>query len=136
MAEIITAAHDADEAPQTGAMQSLRHNVLIGLGCRQFNIDGLVSCLCLGYQVGQRQVGIGACHEVGTVILQQVFLHALGHTAQHTYNQPSSTFHGVERLQPVVDFLFGIVAHRTGIQEHGISLLNRLTGLIASHLHD
>ena len=52
MAEIVTATHDADKATNLGAMQALRYDIPIGLAGWQFNIDGLMACLSLGYQIG------------------------------------------------------------------------------------
>ena len=40
-----------------------------------------MSRLSLSYQIGQRQVGVWACHEVCIVIVQQVFLYSLSHAA-------------------------------------------------------
>ena len=39
--------------------------------------------LGLRHQIGQRQIGIGTCHEVNPMLFQQLFFHTLGHTAQH-----------------------------------------------------
>ena len=92
MTEVITASHDAYKTTQLGTMQTLGHHVLIGLGGGQLNIHRFMARLCLSHQVGQGQIGIGASHQIGTVILQQVLLHALGHTAQHANNQRALTF--------------------------------------------
>ena len=68
-------------------MQPLGHHITIGLRGRQLDIDSLVARLDLRYQVGQRQIGIRTRHQVGMMVVQQVFLHTLSHTAQHTNNE-------------------------------------------------
>ena len=70
------------------------------------------------------------------MILQQVVLHALCHTSQHTDNEWALATHRIQRIQTMVDFLFGIVADGTGVQEYGIGLVKLLGSLVASHLHD
>ena len=97
-----------------------------------------MACLCLCYKVGQREVGVRACHKVGMVVLQEVVLDALCHTAQYAYDEAvlaSFAFCG-QGIQAMIDFLFGIVSYRAGVQKYGISLVQRLGRLIASHLHD
>ena len=89
----------------------------------------------LGHQVGQGHIGIGSGHEVGPMILQQVLLHALSHTAQHADNQRTLALDGTQCLQTMVYLLFGIIAHRTSIQKYSIGLFQTFTSLIASHLH-
>ena len=139
--EVITAAHDAHETANLGSVDALRKDVAIGLGGRQLYIDGLMTGLALGNEVGERQIGIGTGHQVGMMVLQQVAFHALSHTAQHADDESRTLFFqpapalGIKSLQTVIDFLLGIVAHRTGVQEHGISDVQLLGHFISGHLH-
>ena len=95
-----------------------------------------MSCLRLGDEVGQREIGVGTCNEVGMVILQQIFLNTLCHASQHTDNHlVSLAALGVEGVQAVVYLLLGIVAHRTCVEEHRVGILDVLAGFISSHLH-
>ena len=106
-----------------------------------------MACLGLGNKVGQRQVGIGAGHQVYAVLLEQFLLHALRHTAQHTDDEGTGCrftaftlepflLQRIQRLQPVIDLLLRIIAHRAGVQQHGVGLVDCLRRLIARHLHD
>ena len=82
VAEVVAAAHDAHEAANLMAQaNTLGHHVAVGLGGRQINVDGLVPQLGLRHEVGQRHIGVGAGHEVGTILLKQFLLHALSHAA-------------------------------------------------------
>ena len=108
------------------------HHVTVGLRGGQLDVDGLVAQLGLCHEVGQRQVGVGAGDEVGMMVLQQVVLHTLGHASQHSDDESALALHGIEGLQPVVDLLFGIVAHRAGVEEYGIGVFQPFTGLVAA----
>ena len=122
---------------------ALGHHVLIGLGGREFDVHRLVACLSLCDQVGQRQIGIRASHEVAVVMLQQLLLGSLGHTAQDTDDEwlsrglglQSASALGIEGFQTVIDLLFCIISYRARVEEHGICLVQFFGGLIASHLH-
>ena len=104
---------------------------------REFHIDGLLSRLDCGKQFGQRQIGIGASHKVDTMIGYKVVFHSFGHTAYHTYYQPASTLalDCGKSLQAAYDFLFGIIAYRTGIQQYGIGIIRIVRYRIACHAH-
>ena len=71
-------------------------------------------------------------------MFDEIFLHAFSHTAQHAENQSSAALfpQGIQLSQAMIDFLLGIIAHRAGVQEHGISLFCLVACLIACHLHD
>ena len=84
VAEVVAATHDAHETANFLSVQPLGHNVAVGLAGRKFNVDGLMACFGLGDKVGQREIAVGAGHEVGMVAVEQVVLHALCHAAQHT----------------------------------------------------
>ena len=97
--------------------------------------------LCLCHEVRQGEIGIRPCYEVGMVVVQQLFLHPFRHAAKNPDDEVRSLWlsflsDGIELLQPMVDFLFRIVAHGTGVEEDGIGLLDTLAGVVACHLHD
>ena len=142
VAEVIAATHDADKSANLVAEgHALRHHVAIGLSGRQFDVDGLMSRFCLSDKIRQRQIGIGTCHQVDTMLAEQVVLHPFGHATQHADNESLSrmcqivTADGVECFQTAIDFLLGIVTHRACVQELGICLVQAIRRLIASHLH-
>ena len=119
------------------AADARRHDIAVGLRGRQFHVDGFLACLYRRNQVGQGQVGIGTCHQVHMMVGNKVFLHPLGHTAQHAHNEPAMLLpHRVEELQAVQNLLLGIIAHRTSIQKHGIGLVQRLGHRISGHFHN
>ena len=92
MAEVIAAAHDADEASDAVAQaDALRHNVAVGLSSRELNVDGFVTRLSLSNKVRQREISVGACNEVGAIFVEQVILHALGHTTEDTDDEAHPT---------------------------------------------
>ena len=117
-------------------MQPLGYNILIGLAGRQFDIDCLIPHLSLSNQVGQREIGIRSGNQVAMVIFQQIVLDALCHTAQNADDEFALALNRIQRVQTVIDFLFCIVTHRTGVQEYGICLINSLSRFISCHLHD
>ena len=70
--------------------------------------------LGLCYEVGQGEVSVGACYQVGVVAVDKLVLHALGHAAQHAYYEPpSAAAHGVESLQAVEYFLLVFITEAT-----------------------
>ena len=87
MAEVVAATHDAHVATDAVAGNTTRHHVAVGLRGRQLGIDSLAARLHLQDEVGQVQISIGAGHEVGMVVLNEICLHALGHASQHTENR-------------------------------------------------
>ena len=136
MAKIVAAAHDTDKTGNMRAAHTLRNHILISFRHGQFHVDGLMPQLHLGYQVGQGQISVGACHYIHMVILYQLFLHPFGHTAQHADNQmPTLPSQSMQSLQPVDDFLFGIIPYGTSIQENGIRLIQGFARLVSSHTH-
>ena len=75
------------------------------------------------------------------MMLRKLLANALRHAAQDADDELSPVFHPalaqrVQHVKAVVDFLFGIVAHRTGVQEHRIGIVDGVASLIACHLHD
>ena len=136
MAKIVAAAHDTDKTGNMRAAHTLRNHILISFRHGQFHVDGLMPQLHLGYQVGQGQISVGACHYIHMVILYQLFLHPFGHTAQHADNQmPALPSQSMQSFQPVDDFLFGIIPYGTSIQENGIRLIQGFARLVSSHTH-
>ena len=84
VAEVVASAHDADETRDVRTTDALRHNVAIGLCRRELHVDGLMPAFHLSDEVGQREIAVGTSHEVGIVLLNELFLDALSHTAKHT----------------------------------------------------
>ena len=136
MAKVIATTHNADKTRNATSAIACRHNVAIGFGGAEFNVDGLVSGFSLCNEVGQGKVSIGSSHEVSPVFIEQFFLHTFCHTAEHTDNDSASfASHGCERFKAMNNFLLGIVAHGAGIEEYGISLVNGVARLIAGQFH-
>ena len=137
VAEVVAATHDAHIAANVGAADALGHDVAIGLRSGELDVDGLVPGFGLGDEVGQREVGIGACHEVGMMVVEQVVLHPLCHASQHADNQLAPlAAQGVQRVEAVVYLLLGIVSHTTGVEENGIGIIHAFAQFVSCHLHD
>ena len=145
MAEVVATSHDAHKSTNLVAHgNTLGHHIFIGLCGGEFNVHRLMARLCLGYQIGQRQIGIRTSHEVAMVVVQQILLGSLRHTAQKTNDQGvlivlrflfALATLCIERLQTMINLLLCVIPNRTGVQEDGISLFQLLGGLITSHLH-
>ena len=139
MTEVVAAAHDAHIARDAASGDALRHDVAIGFGGGKFHVDGFLSGLHLRDEVGQSQVGVGTGHEARVMVLDEVVLHALGHAAKNADNQLRIALfllsEGVQLGQSVVNLVFGILAHRTRVQKHGVGLVSRFARLVARHLH-
>ena len=136
VAEVVASAHDAHKSAHVRSAYSLRHYVAVSLCGRQLDVHRLVSRLGLSYEVGQGEIGVGAGHEVGMMVLEQVFLHSLGHASQHSDNHSSALArHGVQGVEAVEHFLFGIVAHAARVQKHGVGFVNAFAQFISGHLH-
>ena len=69
------------------------------------------------------------------MVVEQVLLCPLCHTAQHPDDHRALALDGVERIQTMVYLLFRIVPHRTSVQEHRIRLVQILRRLVARHPH-
>ena len=92
--------------------------------------------LGLGYEVGQGEVGVGAGHEVGVVVVYEVLLHALGHASEHAYYEPlAAAARGVEGLEAVEYLLLGVVAHAARVEEYGVGFVEAVARVVAGHLH-
>ena len=87
-------------------------------------------------EVGQRQIAVRTRHQVGMVLLEQFVFYTLGHAAQYAHDERALALHGVEGFQSPVYLLLGIVAHRAGVQQHCVGLIDTVAGLVARHLHD
>ena len=84
VAEVVAAAHDADEAADAVTAYSSRNDVAIGLSLREHHVHGRSAILHLSYHVGKAQIGVRTAHQVGMVVLDEVVLDALCHAAQDT----------------------------------------------------
>ena len=116
VAEVVASAHDADEPPDVYSADALRHDVAIGLGERELHVDGLLPALHLRHHIGKRHIGVGAHHQVGVILLDELFLDALGHASQHSDDDTASLLlQTVKELQAAQNLLLGIVPHRACI---------------------
>ena len=81
MTEVVTASHDAHEtADLMSQSDTLGHHVAISLCGGQFDVHRLMAQFCLCHEVRQREVGIGTCHEVTMMVIQQILLCPFCHT--------------------------------------------------------
>ena len=137
VAEVVAAAHDADEAADVGQANALRHDVTVSLRLAEGNVDGVVASLALGYHVGQVEVAVGPADQVGVVVVYQVVLDTLGHAAQHAQDELAAPFLlGMQGLQPVIYLVLGVLAYAAGVQEYRVGAGLVLAQFIACHLHD
>ena len=135
--EVVAPAHDGHEARNVVAADARGHHVAVGLGSRQLYVDGLLAGFGRGNEVGQGEVSIGTRHQVHTVIGDEVILDAFGHTAHYAHQQVRTLLlERLEEVQPVEDFLLGVVADGAGVHKHGIGLVERCGGTVSGHLHD
>ena len=76
-------------------------------------------------EIRQVEVAIGADDEVDVVLLDQLPLSALRHTAEDADDDTAALLaaDGVIVRDAVEDFLLGIVAHRASIEEDSIGQL-------------
>ena len=136
MAEVVASAHDAYKSAYVCTANTLGHHIAVGLGERQFHIDGFLSAFHLCHQVGQGHIGIRASHKVHMMLLDELIPDTLGHTAKHTYdNLVSLLLQTVEKLQSAQYLLLSIISHRACVQENGIGLLYILANFISRHPH-
>ena len=122
---------------------TLWYHILISLAGREFGIHGFVSQFGLSNQVGQRQISVGTCHQVGKMIIKQIALSSLSHTTKYTKNhfgsfgialQSAATL-SIQCFQTVINLLLGVISNRAGVQEYSIGLVDGLGGFVTSHLH-
>ena len=136
MAEVVATAHNGYKAPYVCTADALRDNILISLGSGELHVDSLLSALYLRHHVGQRHVGIRTHYYISMMLLYELILHTLGHTAQYADNNLAALLlQAVQKLQPADNLLFGIIPDGTGIQEYGISLIHILRQFITRHTH-
>ncbi len=103
-AEIVAAAHDADEARDAAVADARRDDVAVGLGCGELHVDGFLALLGSCDEVGKVEVRIRSGHEVGA-LRDEFFTHTFGHTSEHAYQQPPSGLFALGRLALVVERL-------------------------------
>ena len=138
VAEVVATTHDAHESRHMIGMDTGWEHILVCFCCGKFDVDSFLAHFCRCKEVGKGEVGVWACHEVNMMVLNEVVLHALRHAAHNTHDEAafsSLLFDSVECLQSVQDFLFGIVAHRAGIEKNGICFVKVFASLVACHLH-
>ena len=60
---------------------ALGYHVTVGFRCGKFDIHGLMACFGLSDKIGQCEVGIWACHQVGMVPFHKFLLSTFSHAA-------------------------------------------------------
>ena len=69
------------------------------------------------------------------MMFEQIILHTFCHTAEHADNKRAFATQGMQGFETMIDFLLGIVADGTGIEENGIGLVKAVDGFVACHFH-
>ena len=95
-----------------------------------------MSLLGLGNKLGQCQVGVGAGNHVYFVSVYKLLFHALGHTADYSHKGLFAATHGVQLVQTAINFLLGIVAYRTGVQQNKVGLFNVVAHFVSGYTQD
>ena len=112
VAEVVATTGDAHKTRNLRSAEAFGHDVAISLREREINVDGFLSHLGLRDEVGQREIGIGSCHNVGMVLLEQIVFHTLCHATENSKDEAASLLaQSVEGLQTVDNLLLGIIAH-------------------------
>ena len=83
VAEVVAAAHDADEARDVRSADALRHDIAVSLCGGELHVDSLLPAFHLCDEVGQRHIGIGAHYDVGMILFDELLTDALCHAAEH-----------------------------------------------------
>ena len=137
-AEVIAPTHDGDEAREVEPADLQREDILVGLGGGELYVDRLLPALDSADEIRQVEVAIGADDEVHVVLLDQLPLSTLRHTAEDADDDTAALLaaDGVIVSDAVENFLLGIVAHRAGIEEDSIGQLRVFGQVKAVHLHD
>ncbi len=142
MAEVVAATHDAHEARDTVATDTLRDHVAVSLGSGKVHVDGLVAQFGLCDEVWERQIAVRSTDDVGMVVGYQVVLDTFRHTAEYAEEQLGAALRlalpslGIERVEAVVNLALRILSDRAGVEEDGVGLLLMFRSLVARHLHD
>ena len=137
VAEVVASSHDANKPAYFCSVQSLRHNILIRLRSREFNVYGLVSGFRLSDEVRQGKISVRSRHEVSVVVLQQVFLHPFRHTPEHPDYKFMSLFpFRIQSVESVIYFLFRIISYGASVEKHRVSHVEVVASLVSSHEHN
>ena len=131
VAEVVASSHDGDVARNLAAAYAHGDDVAVCLCGRQFDVHCRVAKFGLCNELGKREVGVGAGHNVHLVALYELLLHALGHASHHANHCAFATARSVELVQAAIDFLFGIVAYRTGVEQYQVGLVNAVADVVA-----
>ena len=94
-----------------------------------------MSLFGLSHKFGKRQIGIGACHYVYGIFLNQFLLDAFGHATNHAYECLFAAAHCVELVESAVYLLLGIVAYRAGVKQYEVGALYVVACFVAGHAH-
>ena len=121
VAEVVAAAHDAHKTAHMGRPHAQGHDIAIGLSGGQLYIHGWLTDLYGCHHLGQMEIAIRTTHEIGMMVLYQVVLHALGHTAQHAEDRLGipgfgivvgvATLLGEKSVETMIDLVLGILTH-------------------------
>ena len=136
MAEIVAATHDAYETAHSVATDALRHDVTVSLGLGKFDVDGIGAHFALCDHIWQVEIAVRTANQVGIVVLDEVILHSLSHTAQHTEDYLSALFLlSMEGVEAMINLVFRILSDTACVKKNSISLFFFFTDFITSHLH-
>ena len=129
-----------------GRPHTQRHDVAIGLGGGQLHVHGWLTNLYGCHHLGQMEIAVWTTHEIGVMVLDQVVLHALGHTAQHAEDRLGivgfrivvgvTALLSEKRVKTMIDLVLGILAHRAGVEKHRVGIFFVVRGFVTGHLHD
>ena len=137
VAKVVAPARNAYEARNMVSAHALGYDIGVCFGRGKLYVYSLLPVLGFGDELRQHEIRIRPGHEVGVVVVEQILLGAFGHAAEHADNKPSlaAAAQGVERFEPVVDFLLGVLAHGTGVEEHGVGIGNVSAHVVIGRLH-
>ena len=136
VAEVVAATHDAHEAAHLLSADTHRHDVAVGLGGGEFDVDGVAAVLTLGYKVGQSEIAVGTAHEIGVMVVYQVVFHSLRHAAQHAEDDLAALLLlCMEGFETVVYLVFSILPDAACIQKNSVCVVFLFAKFITRHLH-
>ena len=136
-AHVVAAAHNGDEGAHAFAVHPHRGDVGIGFLVREQGVDLLAVHGDGRNQPRDIAVGVGAGHEIDGRVVEQFLLHPLGHAAQHAdHHAAAPLLLLTEHVEAAQHALLGIVAHRTGIDQDQVGLVERPARPVAGFLQD
>ena len=88
-AEVVAATHDGDKAADAVGTDARGNDVTVGFSGRELHIDRLLAILGGGDEIRQLKVAVGTRHQIYTMVVDQLILHALSHTSDDTDDEPA-----------------------------------------------